>query len=62
MKVIWKISWAYAQYLKEIDYEVREFDFSGRVAGQRVCRSRRRRESEVIEVRDRGEQWATGGS
>ena len=62
MGVTWKISPAYTQYLKEIDSEVREFDFTGRVAGGRVCRSKRRRESEVIEVRDRGKQWATRGS
>ena len=62
LRVIWKTNRTYTQYPKEIYSEVREFDFSGRVAGRRFCRSRRRRESEVIEIRDRGKQWATGGN
>ena len=62
MRVIWKASRAYTQYLKEINSEIREFDLSGRVAGRRFAEAEGGGRQQVIEIRDRGMQWVTGGS
>ena len=62
MRVIWKTSWGYIQYLKEINYEVREFDLSGRVAGRRFVEAEGGGSQQVTEFRDRGTQWVIGGS
>ena len=62
MRVIWKVSWAHTQYLKEIDFEGIEFNFRGRVVGQ-SCRGRRRKgKSAVTEKAKRRTQRATEDS